>query len=210
MDIKDCGIKTPAELSIRHSDISVGKGVTGKSAIPYETAQCSACTEFPVLASPHPFSCFYAALQRHTSICTSALRMATRFPLRDTCPLAVSCTPTPARISAACSLFPARPLTAHARSLFPARPRLLAFLLRVRCSLHDRSLRTPARCFLHAHTRSLFPTRPRPLAFPLHIRCSPHDCSLCTPARCFPHAVSLHCVSTLATAQMRNKEKRGD
>ncbi|KAJ7831659.1 hypothetical protein B0H13DRAFT_2371309 [Mycena leptocephala] len=53
------------------------------------------------------------------------------FPAR---PLAVSRMPTPARVSAARSLFPARPLTAHACSLFPARPCPLAasrFLLRL-------------------------------------------------------------------------------
>ncbi|KAJ7881852.1 hypothetical protein B0H13DRAFT_2344960 [Mycena leptocephala] len=143
MDIKDCGIKTPGELSIRHSDISVGKGVTGKSAPPYETTQCSARTEFSVLAPPLPFSYFSAVLHLRTSICTTGARrhsdvsrMPAQFParplaslLRAGCfpphcahPLAVSHT------TAHCARpFIARPLTAHARSpharsLFPARP----------------------------------------------------------------------------------------
>jgi hypothetical protein len=131
MDIKDCGIKTPAERSIRYSDISVG---TGKSAIPYETAQCSARTEFPVLASPRPFSCFYAVLHCHTSICTRglldfrrtmharshfhhAIHARSLFLTRPRL-LAVR-TPMPARISAACSPFPA---PSAARSPFPGFP----------------------------------------------------------------------------------------
>ncbi|KAJ7912864.1 hypothetical protein B0H13DRAFT_2326922 [Mycena leptocephala] len=194
MDIKDCGIKTPAEHSIRHSNISVGKGVTGKSAIPYETAQCSARTEFPVLASPRPFSCFYAALHHHTSICTRWLldfrraiharwhfHCALAFPPRDICPLAVSRMPAPARTSAARSPFPGFP-HAHAHSHF-------------RCALAVS--RMPARCFPHA--RSLFPgfphacsliARPRPLAFPAHplavFRTPAHRFLVsCTPASRF-------------------------
>jgi hypothetical protein len=132
----------PAELSIRHTDISVGKGVTGKSAIPYETAQQrSARTEFPVLAFPRPFSCFYAALQRHTSIRTSALRMATQFPARDTCLLAF-----PPAHRFPCSLFSARlrpfvfplafpPAHRFPRSLFSARPHPLAISCAPACRL---------------------------------------------------------------------------
>ncbi|KAJ7831270.1 hypothetical protein B0H13DRAFT_2431691 [Mycena leptocephala] len=168
MDIKDCRIKTPAELSVRHSDISVGKGVTGKSALPYETAQCSTRTEFPVLASPRPFSCFYAALHRHTSICTSALRMATRFPLH------ARCFPH-ARISAA-------------RSLFPACPRPLAFPLRARCSPHARSLSSTPMPDRISAARSLFPARP--LAFP-HARSLSHPLAFPLCDRCFPRAHSL-------------------
>ncbi|KAJ7873725.1 hypothetical protein B0H13DRAFT_2348883 [Mycena leptocephala] len=164
MDIKDCGIKMPAERSIRHSDISVGKGVTGKSAIPYETAQCSARTESPVLASPLPFSCFYAALCHHTSICTSGYsisaarytparcfpRARSLFPACSRplavfrCTLAVSRTRTPAVSRTPTPAVPARP-----------RPPLTVF----RCALAVS--RAPARRFLRA--RSLFPTRSRPL-----------------------------------------------
>ncbi|KAJ7801149.1 hypothetical protein B0H13DRAFT_2390129 [Mycena leptocephala] len=125
MDIKDCGIKMPAELSIRHSNISVGKGVTGKSALPYKTAQCSARTEFPVLASPCPFSCFYATLHHHTSICTSAAHACSHFAwlLNFCCALDVS--RTPARCSHDYSI-------SAARSLFPARSHPLA----VSCAQH--------------------------------------------------------------------------
>ncbi|KAJ7838309.1 hypothetical protein B0H13DRAFT_2367573 [Mycena leptocephala] len=154
MDIKDCGIKTPAERSIRHSDISVGKGVTGKSAIPYETAQCSARTEFPVLASPRPFLCFYAALHRHTSICTSGYSIsaarytpACRFPH-----VHARCFPH----AYACSPFPGFPHT-HAHSHFRC---VLAFPCVLAVS------RTPARCFPHAHACSRFPAPARCLALP--------------------------------------------
>jgi hypothetical protein len=206
MDIKDCGIKMPAELSIRHSDISVGKGVTGKSAPPYETTQCSTRTEFSVLASPRPFSYFSTALHLRTSICTTGAR----------CHSDVSPTPTPFPPPARCShdySISARPLAfplrarcfphAHTISLFA---RLLDFRMPARCFPHDRSLRMPVhrtstRCFPHAHAHSHFCMPAR--CFP-HAR-SPH-CTLAvsrTPTRCFPHVRSPHCALAIPCAPAR-------
>jgi hypothetical protein len=100
-----------------------------------------------------------------------ACSLAFRTPARcshdysiSACPLAVSHTPTPARISAARSLFPARPL-AVSRTLTPA------------CISTARSL-FPAR-------RSLFPARPFTA---LRARNFPRACSLpstSSSASCF-------------------------
>ncbi|KAJ7789555.1 hypothetical protein B0H13DRAFT_2394802 [Mycena leptocephala] len=145
MDVKDLQDKNTSRTLNKTQ--SVGKGVTGKSVPPYETAQCSARTEFSVLASPRPFSCFSATLHLRTSICTTGALDVSHMPARFARPLTVRMT-TQFPLHARCfpharSMFPARPLAfPHAHSLFPACSRPLAFPLRA---------------------RSLFPARPRSL-----------------------------------------------
>jgi hypothetical protein len=151
---------TPSHFHL-HERLSHGYSI---SAAQYMPARCfpHARSHFRMPAHSHTRSHFRRVMHARLHFrCALAVPHTTAHCAR---PLAVSRMPPPARISAARSQFPARLLTAHARSLFPARPRPLAFPLRARCSPHNRSLRTPTRCFPHAHARSFPRARSLPRA----------------------------------------------